>query len=225
MTPEAALDALRAHVEPGKAEAMAAYHKAPRPYLGVGNPAINDLATDWRRSLPLEARLALASGLWETDIHEARLAAAKVLTQARIRPDDEPVWRMICSWVPEFDAWAIADHACIAGQRRIMADLSRLDEVETWTTSDHMWTRRAALVITLMLTRSNHPGPEEAAARDRVLAWAAGYVGDTEWFIQKAVAWWVRDLSKHDVPRARAFVETHGAQLKPFARREAAKHL
>jgi len=225
MTPETALDALRARGDPGKAAEMAAYHKAPRPYLGVANPMINDLATDWRRSLPLDDRLALASGLWASDIHEARIAAAKVLTQARIRPDDTPVWRLICSWVPEFDAWAIADHACMAGQRRIMADLSRLDEVEGWTTSDHMWTRRAALVVTLMLTRSNHPGPEETAARDRVLGWAGSYVTDPEWFIQKAVAWWIRDLSKHDEPRARAFLESHGAQMKPFARREAGKHL
>jgi hypothetical protein len=39
------------------------------------------------------------------------------------------------------------------------------------------------------------------------------------------VAWWVRDLSKHDVPRARAFLDQHGARLKPFARKEAARHL
>jgi 3-methyladenine DNA glycosylase AlkD len=225
MTPDAALEALRAHAEPGKAEAMARYHKAARSYLGVGNTAINDLAAEWRHSLSLDDRLTLAAGLWDTDIHEARIAAAKVLTQARIRPDDTPVWRMICGWVPEFDAWAIADHACLAGHRRVMADLSRLDEVERWTTSGQMWTRRAALVITLPLTRANHPGAAEAAARDRVLGWAAGYLDDPQWFIQKAVAWWLRDLSKHDVPRAQAFLDAHGARMKPFARAEAAKHL
>ena len=49
---------------------------------------------------------------------EARLAAAKLLTQARIRPDQE-AWDLIKSWVPDFDSWAIADHACMAGQRRV----------------------------------------------------------------------------------------------------------
>lgn len=225
MTPDAAIEALRAHAEPGKAATMAAYHKVARPYLGVGNTEINALAAEWRHSLSLDDRLTLAAGLWESNIHEARLAAAKVLTQARIRPDDTPVWRMICGWVPDFDAWAIADHACLAGHRRVMADLSRLDEVERWTTSDHMWTRRAALVITLPLTKANHPSAAEAAARDRVLGWAAGYLDDTQWFIQKSVAWWVRDLSKHDVPRAQAFLDAHGARMKPFARAEAAKHL
>jgi 3-methyladenine DNA glycosylase AlkD len=225
MTPDAALDALRSRADSARASGMEAYHKVARPYLGVPNPVLSDLATEWRRSLPIDHRLSLADTLWRSNIHEARIAAAKLLTQARIRPDDEPVWEMICSWVPDFDGWAIADHACIAGQRRISADLARLDRVERWTTSGHMWTRRAALVVTLALTRANHPTPEEAAARDRVLAWAAGYAEDPLWFIQKAVAWWVRDLSKHDRPRARAFLEAHGERMKPFARREAAKYL
>lgn len=225
MTPEAALAALRAHEVPGKAAEMAAYHKAPRLYLGVANPVIDALARDWRRSLTLEDRLSLADGLWRTDIHEARVAAAKLLTQARIRPDDTGAWDLIVSWVPDFDAWAIADHAAIAGQKRLSADPARLDTVESWTRSDHMWTRRAALVMTLPWTKQNHPSEAEENARDRILGWAAGYVSDRDWFIQKAVAWWLRDLSKHDPGRTRAFLDAHGAAMKPFARREAGKYL
>ena len=120
---------------------------------------------------------------------------------------------------------AFADHASIAGQKRLVADPRRLDDVEPWTRSDHLWTRRAALVMTLPWAKQNHPKPAEEAARDRILGWAAGYVEDREWFIQKAIAWWVRDLSKHDPARARAFLDTHGATLKPFARKEAGKYL
>jgi len=204
---------------------MAAYHKVSRTYLGVANPVLDQLAREWRQSLDLQTRLTLAQGLWASDIHEGRVAAAKLLTQARIKPDDTAVWEMICGWVPEFDAWAVADHACMAGHRRVVADPSRLDEVESWTRSDHMWTRRAALVITLPWTKQNHPKPEEEAARDRILGWAADYVDDPEWFIQKAVAWWLRELSKHDAPRVVAFLEAHGERMKPFAWREAARKL
>jgi 3-methyladenine DNA glycosylase AlkD len=224
MTPEAALAELEARAEPGRAEGMAAYHKAPRRYLGVPNPELDALATGWRRALDVPARVALADALWQTDIHEARIAAAKLLTQARLRPD-AGAWALIASWVPDFDAWAIADHACMAGQRRLVADPSRLDEVEGWTRSEHMWTRRAALVITLPWTKQNHPAPGDLAIRDRVLGWAASYVDDPQWFIQKAVAWWLRDLSKHDPERTRAFLAEHGEKMKPFARKEAAKYL
>ena len=224
MTPEAALDALRAAAEPGRGAEMAAYHKVPRVYLGVANPVTDALVRGWRQGLGVAERVDLAAALWDTDIFEARVAAAKLLTQARIR-EDGPVWALIAGWVPQFDSWAIADHACMAGQRRLSADPARLDVVEGWTTSGHMWTRRAALVITLPWTKQNFPGAQDLAIRDRVLGWAAGYVDDPEWFIQKAVAWWLRDLSKHDPDRTRAFLEAHGARMKPFARKEAARHL
>ena len=221
MTP---LEELQALADPAKAAEMLAYHKAQRPYLGVSVPQIDDLADRWRAERTLDDRLALAADLWQTNIHEARVAAAKLLTQARIRPDGV-AWDLILSWVPDFDAWAVADHASIAGQKRLVADPSRLDTVETWVQSPHLWTRRAALVMTLPWTKQNFPKPQDIAVRTRVLGWCATLAADPDWFIQKAVAWWVRDLSKHDPEAARNFLAAHGEALKPFARKEAARHL
>ncbi|MDF1728635.1 MAG: DNA alkylation repair protein [Sulfitobacter sp.] len=218
------LTQLEALANPERAAGMRAYHKADRPYLGLSNPQINDLTKDWRSQLAVPDRVALADALWQTDIFEARLAAAKLLTQARIRPDDD-AWQLIASWCPDFDSWAIADHACMAGQKRLVADPTRLDEVETWIASDHMWTRRAALVSTLPWTKQNHPKPAELAARDRILGWAAQMATDHAWFIQKAIGWWLRDLSRHDPERTRAFIEQNGARMKPFAVKEALRNL
>ena len=224
MTAAEALAALAALADPQKAAELAAYHKAPRRYLGVAVPQITELATTWRAEMDVPQRVTLADALWQTDIHEARVAAAKLLTQARIKADG-PVWQLIACWVPTFDAWAIADHACDAGGRRLLADPSRLDEVEAWTRAENLWTRRAALVITLPWTKQNFPKPEDLVIRDRVLGWCAALADDREWFIQNAVAWWLRDLSKHDSARTKTFLETHGSRLKPFARQEAAKYL
>ncbi|MCO6381776.1 DNA alkylation repair protein [Oceanicola sp. 502str15] len=224
MTLEDALATLRALAEPGRAEGMAAYHKQNREVIGIPNPALNDITQGWRQSLTLPERLTLASDLWQTDIFEARIAAAKLLTQARIRPDAE-AWALIQSWLPDLDSWAIADHAMTAGQKRLSADLSRIEAIEGWTTSESLWTRRAALVATLPLAKKSHPKAGETAARERVLGWAESYVSDPEWFIQKAVAWWLRDLSKHDPARTAAFLDGPGQGLKPFARREAGKYL
>jgi 3-methyladenine DNA glycosylase AlkD len=218
-----ALDDLRATALPDKGLAMRSYHKAEREYLGVANPDIDAAAKTWRAALTLDERLTLASDLWTSNIHEARVAAAKLLTQARIRPDDGAAWDLIQSWVPDFDAWAIADHVSIAGQKRLIWQPSRIDALEAWTTSEHMWTKRAALVMTLPWTKQNNPKPEDIAIRERVLGWAASYVTDPEWFIQKSVAWWLRDLSKHDPARVGVFLEEYGDQMKPFARKEAAR--
>ncbi len=224
MTIEDAMNEMKTHIEPGRAEGMRGYHKIDREYLGIANGPLDDMAKAWRRSLSVAERVALADGLWQTNIYEARVVAGKLLTQARIK-DDDAVWRLIASWVPDFDSWAIADHACMAGQRRLTADPSRVDEVEGWTNSDHMWTRRAALVITLPFNRTRDASEQELAIRERVLGWAAGYVDDKEWFIQKAVGWWLRDLSKRDGDRVKTFLVEYGDRMKNFARKEASKYL
>ena len=219
-----ALARLESCADAGKAADMAAYHKAPRRYLGIPVPEVEVLVADWRATATLDERIQLAADLWETDIHEARVAAAKLLTQARIRPDNA-AWDLIASWVPGFDAWALADHACIAGQKRLVADPARLDHVEGWIAHENMWTRRAALVMTLPWTKQNHPTAADREIRARVLGWCIALAPDRDWFIQKAIAWWLRDLSKHDAPLAGAFLEEHGDKLKSFARKEAAKYL
>lgn len=221
---EDALNEMKTHIEPGRAEGMRGYHKIDREYLGIANGPLDDMAKYWRRNLSVDARVSLADGLWQTNIYEARVVAAKLLTQARIKEDDA-VWQLIASWVPDFDSWAIADHACMAGQRRLSADPARLGDVEEWTKSDHMWTRRAALVITLPFNRTRDASEQELAIREQVLGWAAGYVDDKEWFIQKAVGWWLRDLSKRDPERVKAFLAEFGDRMKNFARKEASKYL
>ena len=222
---DAALTQMRNAADAEYAVYAAAYHKAPRPYLGIKVPVIAAMADQWRADCTIDQRLTLAAALWDTNIHEARVGAAKLLTQARIKPDETGAWDLIQTWVPQFDAWAIADHACIAAQKRVTADPARIDAVERWTISENMWMRRAALVATLPFARQNFPKPFELAIRDRVLGWAATYADDRDWFIQKAVAWWLRDLSKHDPARVADFLATHGARLKPFSRTEAAQYL
>jgi 3-methyladenine DNA glycosylase AlkD len=216
---------LEALADPVKAAEMAAYHKVPRVYLGVPAPEIYALTDRWREGRTVAARVGLAAALWDSDLHEARMAAARLLTQARIREDEPLVWAEFLRWVPGFDGWALADHACKAGERRLVHDPARLDVVETWTREPNLWVRRAALVVTLPWTKLTHPTPAQIAERERILGWAAGLVSDRDWFIQKAVAWWLRSLSRHDPARTRAFLDAHGAAMKAFARRDAARLL
>ena len=81
-----------------------------------------------------------------------------------------------------------------------------------------MWTRRAALVFTLPWTKD---GRDPA----RMLGWAARLAADRQWFIQKAIGWWLRELSKRDPQRVRRFLDECGAPLMAVARREATKYL
>jgi len=224
MTLVEALAALTQLGDVDRATGLAEHHKMPRQYLGIPNGVLNDLTQHWRQQMSLEARLALATELWATDIFEARLAAAKLLTQARINPD-VAFWTLIKSWVPAFDSWALADPVCLAGQKRLIAAPERIEDVEAWTRSERHWTRRAAMVITLPWTKQNHPKPHEVEIRQRVLGWATRYVRDEDWVIQKSVGAWLRDLGKHDPERVEYFLANNAKYMKPFARKDAQTHL
>ena len=225
MTGDEALAALEAQGNPERAAGMAAYHKVARRYLGTPGPAMEALDDLWRATATLDERLALASALWDSDVHEARVAAAKLLTQARIRPGDEGAWRLVASWVPDFDTRVIADQAAKAGERRLVADPRRLDEVEGWVLSPHPWTRRAALMMTLPWTRDRFAKPAELEVRERILGWCESLTSDPDADIQRAIAGWLRDLSKRDPDRVHAWLEAHGPRLRPLARKEAAQLL
>ena len=220
-----ALDALIARADTARADDMATYHKVERRYLGVGNENVEELVRAWRTDLDRDARVALAAGLWDSDIFEARIAAAKLLTQARIKPDDAPVWDELQRWVPQFDSWAIADAAAKPIERRLIADPTRFDAVAQWITHENMWTRRAALVSTLQWAKERNPAPAELEQRERVLTWIAALVPDHEWFTQKAIGWWLRSLSRQDPDRVAAFLNLHSDGMRAVARKEAAKHL
>jgi 3-methyladenine DNA glycosylase AlkD len=219
------LEELERQGDLAKAREMAEYHKVGRRYLGVAAAEVYALADRWRQGRSVPERVALARALWDSDVHEGRMAAARLLTQARIKTGEDFVWNEFLRWVPMFDGWALADHACKVGERRVVAEPSRLDVVEGWTSDGSVWTRRAALVVTLPWSKLTHPSVAEAAARERILGWAAAYVSDREWFIQKAIAWWLRSLGKHDPDRTRAFLAEHGAGMKAFARKDAARNL
>jgi 3-methyladenine DNA glycosylase AlkD len=225
MTPGDALEVLRAMADPARAAEMRAYHKQTRGVLGLSNATTGELAAQWRTGLAPDALVTLAQGLWDSDIFEARICAGKLFLQARIRPDDAALWSAITGFVADFDSWAIADAVAQGGQKRLMQDPARLETVAGWVTSGHMWTRRAALVFTLPFTKSRHPNPLETAARARILTWCETLAPDRDWFIQKSVAWWLRELSKRDPETVAGWLADHGTRLKPCAAKEAARHL
>lgn len=224
MTPFQALEALEAQADPARAAKDADYHKAARRYLGLTAAQIDAHVATWRADLSVEGRVSLADGLWNTDVHEARVAAAKLLTQARMRPDDD-AWALICTWVEQLDAWALADLVTTAGQKRIASDPERIADLEPWIDSPNHWVRRAALMMLLPWAKMNNLKDADYDIRETGLIWAEHLVPDRNWFIQKAIADWLGALSKHDPARTAEFMDGPGLGLKTFARKEATRRL
>jgi 3-methyladenine DNA glycosylase AlkD len=168
------------------------------------------------KDVPAAQRLALARRLWREPVWDLKIVAGRLLTAQSV-PPTEALWRFVTARMADLDGWAVADNLASVASRCLLHHPQRLDVVEGWVQSPHLWTRRAALVFTLPWTRDGRD-PE------RMLGWAARLAGDREWFIQKAIGWWLRELSKRGAARVRLFLAEHAA-LKGVARREASKYL
>ncbi len=207
---------LAQYADQSVAEGQKNYHKIERPYLGVRVPHITEAAGRAASRLTEKQLLILCDELWETNICEARIAVGKILERKTIS-DIEVIWGRIDRFKEDLDSWAIADHLAHAAFRCLREEPRFLDDIEkNWLNHPSFWVRRASLVYTLFLAKKGQD-PE------RPLTWASGMVDDHEWFIQKAIGWWLRELSKHNPERVKSFLAEYATRMKPFAVREAAR--
>jgi len=193
------------------------YHKSAWEHWGVSAPEMDRAISAHLKGAESDALFALCERLWREPVWDLRIVAARALARKTVAPDDR-LWRFVVERMPDLDGWAIADNLADSGSRCLVADPQRLDQVERWFGSPHLWTRRASLVFTLPWTKGGRD-PE------RMLGWASALLTDREWFIQKAIGWWLRSLSKTSPERVRTFLAEHGDAVRGVARREATKYL
>lgn len=208
---------LAALADPARAAQEKRYQKSTWEHWGVALPKMDQAIRVSLADLDQTASLELAARLWREPVWDLKIVASRILARKTIEPD-AGVWRFVVERMVELDGWAVADNLAVVGGRCLLAAPQRLDRVEDWVASPHLWTRRAALVFTL-------PWTKEARDPERMLGWAARLASDRQWFIQKAIGWWLRELSKRDPARVRRFLVEDGAALMAVARREATKYL
>jgi 3-methyladenine DNA glycosylase AlkD len=211
------IQALRALGSPERAEWEKRYQKSRWEHWGVSLPNMDVAIRETVGDLKQDEALELCRRLWREPVWDLKIVAGRILARKSIAADAK-VWGFVTERMADLDGWAVADNLASVAWRCLIEDPGRLDVVETWIENPHLWTRRAALVFTL-------PWAEEKRDPERMLGWAAQLAEDREWFIQKAIGWWLRELSKRDPKRVRRFLNEHGGKLRGVAKREATKYL
>lgn len=195
----------------------ARYHKSARVHWGVPVPICAEHTKQAVKGLTEPELLAFAKALWDTDLFDPMMCAAKILCMPRVKPSRD-LWHLLLHYLTKVDGWALEDCLAHVAWKCIRGDQALLDEVEQWTTHANFWMRRAALVYTL-------PFAKAGAQPERMLGWASLYATESEWFIQKAIGWWLRVLGEHNPERVHVFLDAHWAKLKGVARKEATRKL
>ena len=129
---------------------------------------------------------ALAIGLWETGIHEARLLAAMV-------EEVSQVTREQCEkWVRDFNSWDICDN--VTDEVFIYTPFA-MELITAWATREEEFVKRAAFAMIAAITIHRKDIPDTALADFYPLIASAAI--DERNFVKKAVSWALRNIGKN----------------------------
>jgi 3-methyladenine DNA glycosylase AlkD len=214
--------ALRAAGTPARAVAEKAYLKSPIEHYGASVPAIRKAATESVRThgaLSRRRLLALVRRLWSSPIHDQRMAAVTLLEEhaEALKPVDLAlVERMIRGSF----TWAYVDNlaANVAGVL-VDAHPGLSAELDRWAEDESFWVRRASMLALMPALRRGNGDWE------RFTRYADHMLGESEFFIRKAIGWVLRETSKKRPTLVRRYVRSRVDRLASPTFREAIKRL
>ena len=213
---------LEAERDPVRAEAEKRYLKSSLQFLGARVPSIRATITDVRRQYPALPRtvvLEIVHTLWNTRIHEPRMAAVELLDSFSpvLQPHDlELVERL----GREAGTWALIDPLAISIAGNLVERFPELAAtLDRWSMDPDFWIRRMALLALLPPLRR---GGGDVA---RFTRYADMMLNEQEFFIRKAIGWVLREMSKKRPDLVAEWILPRAHRASGVTVREAVKYL
>lgn len=211
------LKELRNLANAGDARAMKAYMRGRFEFLGVKTPARRKAAKaffkkhggadiDWR----------FVRQAWEHPFREMQYAALDYLETRKnlLRPGDLPQLKKLAqtkSWWDTIDFLDRLAGGIIAGFPETRPVILQ------WSRDEDIWLRR--LAIDHQLLRKDQT---DQHLLEQILV---NNLDQTEFFINKAIGWALRDYSKTNPEWVKNFIRQHHGKMAPLSIREASKYL
>lgn len=199
------------------ARAMKAYMRGRFEFLGVKTPARRKAAKaffkkhggadiDWR----------FVRQAWEHPFREMQYAALDYLETRKnlLRPGDSPQLKKLAqskSWWDTIDFLDRLAGGIIAGFPETRPVILQ------WSRDEDIWLRR--LAIDHQLLRKDQT---DQHLLEQILV---NNLNQTEFFINKAIGWALRDYSKTNPEWVKNFIRQHHGKMAPLSIREASKYL
>lgn len=217
---------LAAAGDPERARAQQAYMKSAMPCHGLGAPEFRALlrpllADPAYRMGTREEWEATVRELWDGATHREERYAAIALTGHRVYRSwqDLGALPLYTHMVSTGAWWDLVD--VIASDRIgpiLLADREHVAPlVREWAIGPDLWLRRAAILSQLKAGDRT----DTTLLRDCI----EPNLGDTTFWIRKAIGWALRSYARTDPDWVRSEVERCGDRLSGLSRREALKHL
>ena len=217
MDVEELLENLKAVANPDDAGAMKAYMKNKFEFLGVKTPARRKLAKAFfEQQTDSVVDWNFINEAWNNLYRELQYDALDYLESRKklLTPSDLPRLKKLAQTKSWWDTIDFLD-------RLVGSIIARFPETKeiilAWSCDEDIWLRR--LAINHQLLRKEETDTE---LLENILV---NNLGQTEFFINKAIGWALRDYSKTNPDWVRAFIERHRAEMAALSIREGSKYL
>ena len=208
---------LKAVANPDDVVAMKAYMKNKFEFLGVKTPARRKLAKAFfKQQTDSVIDWVFINESWDNPYRELQYAALDYLESRKklLASSDLPRLKKLAQTKSWWDTIDFLDR--LAGS--IIARFPETKEIIlSWSCDKDFWLRR--LAIDHQLLRKEETDTE---LLEKILV---NNLGQTEFFINKAIGWALRDYSKTNPEWVRYFIEWHQAEMAALSIREGSKYL
>ena len=217
MDVEELLENLKAVAKPDDAVAMKAYMKNKFEFLGVKTPVRRKLAKAFfKQQTDSVIDWVFINESWDNPYRELQYAALDYLEIRKklLTPSDLPRLKKLAQTKSWWDTIDFLD-------RLVGSIIARFPETKgiilVWSRDEDIWLRR--LAIDHQLLRKEETDTE---LLEKILV---NNLDQTEFFINKAIGWALRDYSKTNPDWVRDFIERHQAEMVALSIREGSKYL
>jgi 3-methyladenine DNA glycosylase AlkD len=214
---------LRAQANAGHAAFHKAYHKSSMDFYGLRQPQLDAIfkelfpKREWidrADALPLIDELRATS--WAEEHSIATLLLERI--QPQLTADDVPYLR---TWCDRTNGWGALDAVSIYVISPLALRLgdSVYKQVRPWSKAEHMWTRRASILVHIVPARRGQLSDRYSWPTFEEL------LPEREFFIRKALGWTLRECSKKYPEQVAEFLLRVGERASGLTRREGGRNL
>ena len=174
---------------PKNVEGMARFGINPKYALGVNVPVLRKLAADIEKEIKNKSleKHKLASKLWGSKIHEARILASMIDVPELVTQ------KQMDSWIKEFNSWDLCDQICMN-----LFDKTpfAFDKAAEWSKKHKEFEKRAGFALMACLAWHDKNAPDKKFLKFLPLIKNASK--DERNFVKKAVNWALRQIGKRN---------------------------
>ena len=198
------------------------YLKSELDHYGVTVPEIRKAARRFareRKDLSKNDLTRLTLELWDRDVYELRKLAVNILA-AKVSLLNVEDLEFLEQLLRRSYTWALIDDMSFNVVAPVLNEIDDSTLIRArWAQDEDFWVRRTAMLALLPRLRRGTEGWEEFTA------YADAMLEEKEFFIQKAIGWILREVSKHSPDLVADWLQPRAGVASSVTIREAVKYL